>query len=321
MCTIFDIYKKINITITTNYYLGSYKNNIYNKMQIYSPEQSVNHPLYNRKGVNVSIKRDDMIHPFISGNKWRKLKYNLIKAKEQGLTKIVTFGGAWSNHLLATACAGASYQLSTKAFVRGEEVNNPVLSMCKLFGMELTFIPRDDYKDKRRVYDQMDNKDEYYFIDEGGAGYEAIQGCTVLVGELHNPYDHVLCAAGTGTTAAGIAIGLGTLAKVPRLHIIPVLKGGESIWDELKLYRAPINNCDIHTDYHFGGYAKVKPELIAFIKDFVSTTGIMIEPTYTGKALFALHDLIEKDYFKKGSNILFIHTGGLTGYLGMLDKF
>ncbi len=290
-------------------------------MQFFSPEQPIMHTLYEMKGVNVFVKRDDMIHPFISGNKWRKLKYNLISAQQGGFSNIVTFGGAWSNHLLAAACAGANYSISTKAFVRGEEVNNPVLSMCKLFGMELIFVTREEYKDKLGLYNHMHNKDQYYFIDEGGAGLEAIKGCTELIDELNQEYDHIICAAGTGTTAAGIAIGLASLQAVPMMHIVPVLKGGEFMWEELKRYEAPTDNCVLHTSYHFGGYAKVKPDLISFIKDFVSSTGIMIEPTYTGKAMFALHDLIEKDYFPKGSNILFIHTGGLTGYLGMLDKF
>jgi len=121
-------------------------------MQIYSPEQVLHHPLFEQKQVYVHIKRDDMIHPFISGNKWRKLKYNLEEAQKQDKQRLVTFGGAWSNHLLATACAGASYGLRTKGFVRGEAVDNPVLSMCKLFGMELNFVDRDSYKDKKALF-------------------------------------------------------------------------------------------------------------------------------------------------------------------------
>lgn len=290
-------------------------------MQIFSPEQPLNHPLYQTKEVQVFIKRDDMIHPFISGNKWRKLKYNIIKLQSQGLKKIITYGGAWSNHLLATACAGATYGLSTTAFVRGEEVNNPVLSLCKLFGMELRFVSRDAYKDKVALYETLPHKEEYYFIDEGGAGMEATQGCAELISELTNTYEHIFCAAGTGTTAAGLALGLQNCPNQTTLHIVPVLKGGEFILDELKKYKVSAADCRLHTEYHFGGYAKVKPILIDFVKEFVSCTGIMIEPTYTGKAMYALHNLIEQDYFPKGSRILFVHTGGLTGYLGMMDKF
>jgi len=290
-------------------------------MQVFSPEQVLFHPLYLEKQVNVSIKRDDMIHPFISGNKWRKLKYNLVAASQQGKTKLLTFGGAWSNHLLATACAGASYGLVTKAFVRGDKVHNPVLSMCELFGMELIFVDRESYRNKQNLFNSLSGKDDYYFIDEGGAGHEAMLGCEELISELTNRYDHIICAAGTGTTAAGLASGIVKHELMTELHVIPVLKGGDFILDEIKKLHAPVDITFLHTAYHFGGYAKTKPELIQFIKDFVSKTGIMIEPTYTGKAMYALHDLIAQNYFKKDSKILFIHTGGLTGLLGMMEKF
>lgn len=290
-------------------------------MKIYSPEQVLNHPLYSSKQVSVSIKRDDMIHPFISGNKWRKLKYNLLKAEQDGKRKLVTFGGAWSNHLLATACAGATFGYSTKAFVRGEEVVNPVLTMCRLFGMDLAFVDRTLYKDKLSLYANFPQREEYYFIDEGGAGYEAIGGCEEIVQELENTYDHILCAAGTGATAAGLRSGIHKLGLKTKLHVVPVLKGGDFILEQIQNLNVSTEDIHLHTDYHFGGYAKTKPELIHFIKDFVSATGIMIEPTYTGKALYALHDLIIKDIFKANDRILFVHTGGLTGLLGMLEKF
>jgi len=290
-------------------------------MQIYSPEQVLHHPLFEQKQVYVHIKRDDMIHPFISGNKWRKLKYNLEEAQKQDKQRLVTFGGAWSNHLLATACAGASYGLRTKGFVRGEAVDNPVLSMCKLFGMELNFVDRDSYKDKKALFEAMDEKERYYFIDEGGSGKLAAKGCAELIDELAGGYDHIFCAAGTGTTVAGLALGMATGSPSSQLHVVPVLKGGDFIREEMVLLDAPVDHTTLHTDYHFGGYAKTKPPLIDFIKDFVSLTGIMIEPTYTGKAMYALHDLIGQDYFKPNSRILFIHTGGLTGFLGMMAKF
>jgi 1-aminocyclopropane-1-carboxylate deaminase len=290
-------------------------------MQIYSPEQKVNHPLYESKKVHVYLKRDDMIHPFISGNKWRKLKYNLQKAQQENKSTLVTFGGAWSNHLLATACAGATFQFKTIGFVRGEEISNPVLNMCKLFGMQLRFVSREEYKDKPQLFEQLENKEEYFFIDEGGASLEAIYGCKELIDELKNQYDHMFCAAGTGTTAAGIAQGISDCNLNTQLHVITVLKNGGFILDEMLKYETPIEQVQLHLDYHFGGYAKVKPELIAFVKNYVKSTGIMIEPTYTGKAMFALHDLIQNDYFSPESKILFVHTGGLTGLLGQLEKF
>lgn len=290
-------------------------------MHIYSPEQVLKHPLYEQKKINVHIKRDDMIHPFISGNKWRKLKYNLIKAEEEGKRKLVTYGGAWSNHLLATACSGATNGYETIAFVRGDLVQNPILSMCQLFGMKLIFVSRDLYKDKISLFEQLENKEHYYFIDEGGAGLEATKGCEELIGELGRTYDHIFCAAGTGTTVAGLAKGMAKNNLLTKLHVIPVLKGGDFIKDEMTNLQAPLAQTILHTGYHFGGYAKTKPELIHFVKEFIAETGIMIEPTYTGKALYAVHDLIANDYFEEGSELLFIHTGGLTGLLGMLDRF
>lgn len=290
-------------------------------MHIYSPEQKVEHPLYKQHRVEVFMKRDDMIHPFISGNKWRKLKYNLQKAQQENKKIVVTFGGAWSNHLLATACAGATFNLKTIGFVRGEEVRNPVLDMCRLFGMELLFVSREEYKDKDALFYQLENKDDYFFINEGGSGLEATWGCKELTSELKQEYDHIFCAAGTGTTAAGIAIGINDHKWKTILHVVPVLKNGEFILDEIKKFNAPTDQTILHLDYHFGGYAKTKPDLLAFVQEFVASTGIMIEPTYTGKVAYALHDLIKKGYFTENSRILFIHTGGLTGLLGHLDKF
>ncbi|NGF57130.1 pyridoxal-phosphate dependent enzyme [Parapedobacter sp. SGR-10] len=287
----------------------------------HSPEQKIRHPLYTQKGIEVCFKRDDMIHPFISGNKWRKLKYNLIKATEENKKHIVTFGGAWSNHILATSCAGATFGYSTEAFIRGEEVENPILTMCKLFGMQLHFVSREAYQHKKELFTTSIHRDHAYFIDEGGYGIEAVRGCKEIITELSTPYQHIFCAAGTGTTAAGLALALAENELNSQLHVVPVLKGGDFMAEEMKKLRAPLQQTILHTDYHFGGYAKTTPELIAFVKDFVAQTGVMVEPIYTGKALFALHHLIEQNTFQVGERILFIHTGGLTGLLGMLDKF
>lgn len=290
-------------------------------MLIFSPEQQLVHPLYQEKSIEVHMKRDDMIHPFISGNKWRKLKYNILNARNLDCSTLVTFGGAWSNHILAVACAAASYGFASKAFIRGEPITNPVLGMCKLFGMELIFVSRGDYRDKPKLFQSLRGQERYFMIDEGGAGSAGAQGCAELLEELTGIYDHIFVAAGTGTTAAGIALGIAQLDLHSILHIVPVLKGGTFIEDEMISLNVPTTHCRFHLDYHFGGYAKVKPPLLSFVADFVRQTGIMIEPTYTGKALFGLHDLIEKGAFEKGCRILFVHTGGLTGLLGHLQHF
>lgn len=294
---------------------------MHHQFSFHSPEQLVTHPLYSDKNISVWFKRDDMIHPFISGNKWRKLKYNLEKAKQQGQTRLLTFGGAWSNHLIATACAGATFGFSTEGFVRGEPIRNPVLDMCRLFGMQLHFLSREAYREREELWNKLSANPDNYLIDEGGRGLEAARGCQEIIQELNQGYQHVFCAAGTGTTAAGIASALAEHTPHTQLHVVPVLKGGHFIAEEMDKLGAPIGQTTLHTDYHFGGYAKTKPELLDFTKAFIAETGIMIEPTYTGKALFALHDLIEKGAFKPEERILFIHTGGLTGLLGMLERF
>jgi 1-aminocyclopropane-1-carboxylate deaminase len=276
-------------------------------LEICSPVQQIKHPLFDEKGLQVFIKRDDMIHPVISGNKWRKLKYTLANAHEAGKTHLVTFGGAYSNHLLATAAAAAKFGFKSTGFVRGEEVTNDTLFLCRLHGMQLIF---DLY---------FGNDPSAFFIDEGGASAAAAQGCSELVAELPEVYDHLFCACGTGTTAAGILNGLQHLPTL--FHAISVLKGGEFIADEIKKYTTHNPMYELHTQYHFGGYAKTTPELIDFIKQFIASTGILIEPVYTGKMMYALFDLAHKDHFKPGSSILAVHTGGLFGLLGMKEKF
>jgi 1-aminocyclopropane-1-carboxylate deaminase len=291
-------------------------------LDIYSPEQQIHNELFKAKQVQVCIKRDDMIHPLISGNKWRKLKYLLRSAQAQGKKHLVTFGGAYSNHLLATAAAAAKFGFKSTGFVRGEEVQNDTLFLCRLHGMNLIFTNRESYRDKPALYvANFANDKEAMFIDEGGASADGAKGCSELINELQQPYDHIFCACGTGTTAAGIINGIGTHQLNTRFNAIPVFKNGGFMKDEIKRFLVAPASYDLHTDYHFGGYAKTTPALIAFIKQFVADTSIMIEPVYTGKMMYALYDLITKDHFKPGSKILAIHTGGIWGLLGMRDKF
>lgn len=287
----------------------------------YSPEEEIQSSLFQEKKVRVFVKRDDLIHPYISGNKWRKLKYPLQEALHQGKKKLVTFGGAWSNHLLATAAAAAKFGFQSYAFVRGEEVNNPVLTLCKVFGMQLHFVSRSDYQDKAALFERYFQDDaEAFFIDEGGYGTAAAQGVAELIDELQENYTDIICACGTGTTVAGLIQGL-PKGRQTKIHGIPVLKGGDFIREEVSALGQDSTAVLLHTDYHFGGYAKTKPELIQFVKNFSQETGVLIEPTYTGKAFYGLYDLIKQDYFPPEAKILIIHTGGLTGFLGMLDKF
>lgn len=287
-----------------------------------SPIEPVMYQPFLERGYTLHIKRDDFIHPFISGNKWRKLKYTLKDAAETSKTHLVTFGGAWSNHLLATAAASAKFGFRATGYVRGEILDNPNLQLCQLFGMRLIFVDRARYRDKHLLYEQEHGDDEQaYFIDEGGMGKEALPGCAEIADELMEDYDHIFCACGTGTTLAGLGIGLRARNKKTMLHGVPVLAGGEFIAQNVKLLDPLAAGITLHTDYHFGGYAKTKPELLQFIKDFVSQTGILIEPVYTGKALYCLTDLAKQHYFNRKARILILHTGGITGLLGKLDLF
>ena len=291
-------------------------------LDIYSPVHQIKDQLFDERGLSVFIKRDDLIHPIISGNKWRKLKYLLKKARAENKTHLVTFGGAFSNHLLATAGAAALFGFKATGFVRGDEVDNDMLFMCRLHGMNLIFIDRESYRNKHALFNRhfADDSDAF-FIDEGGASPEAAQGCSELVDELPEYYDHIFCACGTGTMAAGIINGLSNRQINSQMHCIPALKGGEFLRGDINNLLLNMREYKLHTDYHFGGYGKTTPELIAFIKTFVAKTGILIDPIYTGKMLYAIYDMAAKGQFAFGSKILAVHSGGIWGLLGMKNKF
>ena len=290
-------------------------------LQFYSPVEQIQHLLYQEMQVEVFVKRDDLIHPFISGNKWRKLKYLLRKASLEQKQHLVTFGGAYSNHLLATACAAAKFGFKSTGIVRGEEVQNDLLMFCALFGMELIFVKRDRYRDKWGLFQHYFGSNAHaFFIDEGGASMEAVTGCAELIDELDRSYDHIFCACGTGTTIAGIIKGVEKYALRCNIHALPVFKDGSFMRDEILKYFDYVPSFEMHIDYHFGGYAKTKPELLDFIQSFTAETGILIDPVYTGKLFYAIHDLIQQGNFPAKSSILAIHTGGLFGLLGMSDQ-
>jgi len=291
-------------------------------LEIYSPVHQIKNKLFDEQGLNVFIKRDDLIHPIISGNKWRKLKYLLKKAQAENKTHLVTFGGAYSNHLLATAAAAAKFGFKSTGIVRGEPVNNDTLFLCRLHGMELLFTDRESYRDKPALFNKYFADDpEAIFIDEGGASPEGARGCSEIIDELPQRYDHFFCACGTGTTAAGIINGIHQHKLKTRFHAVPVLKNGGFMRDEISKLLTDAVNFELHIEYHFGGYGKTDKQLIDFIKQFVAQTGILIEPVYTGKMLFAVYNLAAKGHFKPGESILAVHSGGIWGLLGMRDKF
>lgn len=277
-----------------------------------STEQKISLPLFAQKQVEVWMKRDDLLHPFVSGNKYRKLKYLATEAKQLGKTHLVTFGGAYSNHLVATASAGAALGIKTTAIVRGEEeLHNPMLSICQLYGMEMKQVSRELYRDKDKAFNSFFSDDDtVYRIEEGGYSALGAKGCEDLVGELKQSYQHIFCAVGTGTTVAGLVNGSDSNTTV---NGVVVLKGAEYIKGEIDSLLTRPKEYNLHHDFHFGGYGKFDKRIIDFIKLFASQTGILLDPVYTAKMMLGLTQLIEQDYFTPNTRILTVHTGGLWG--------
>ena len=270
--------------------------------------------------ITLYIKREDLLHPDISGNKFRKLKYNLLQAKAENQHTLVTFGGAFSNHILAVAAAGKEYDFKTIGMIRGEELaskikDNPTLQKAQEFGMQLEFVSREAYRNKSQAafLDTLKEKfGDFYLLPEGGTNALAIKGCEEILTKEDDGFDFICCAVGTGGTISGIIN-----CSKPGQQVLgfPALKGDFLKEDILKF----TNNThwNLITDYHFGGYGKVTEPLIRFINDFKKENDIFLDPIYTGKMVFGVIDLIQKDYFPKGASILVIHTGGLQGIKGM----
>ncbi|QWX83089.1 1-aminocyclopropane-1-carboxylate deaminase/D-cysteine desulfhydrase [Cellulophaga sp. HaHaR_3_176] len=285
-----------------------------------SINQQVKLPLLDQKQISLFVKREDLIHPFISGNKYRKLKYNLIEANIKDYKTILTFGGAYSNHIAATAYAGKENGLRTIGVIRGEELankwhDNPTLVFAKKNGMQFKFVTREWFRNKNseEAHQELENEfEKFYIIPEGGSNTLAVKGCEEILNEDDADFDVITSCVGTGSTIAGI---INSAKEHQKVIGFPALKGDFLIKDICKF--APEFGWQLQTDYHFGGYAKVSKELIDFINDFKYKTTIALEPVYTGKMMFGLLDLIAKDYFKPGTKILAIHTGGLQGVNGM----
>ncbi len=287
--------------------------------------QIIRMPLLDSKGIRLFVKRDDEIHPEIAGNKWRKLKYNLQAARRQQLQTLVTFGGAFSNHIAATAAAGKVFGFRTIGILRGERVEplNPTLKLAQDYGMQFHFVDRSTYRTADRLaLAKLLCKEKFYFIPEGGTNALALKGCSEIVKEVQNQFDeqpdYYALACGTGGTIGGLIQGLKGKAQVLGFS---ALKGDFLIKEVTNLLDKQYSNWSINTDYHFGGYAKFKPALIDFINDFKATQDIPLEPIYTGKMLYGILDLVEQDYFPKGTTILAIHTGGLQGLRGFNQRF
>lgn len=276
-----------------------------------TPLRQLHCSLFEEKQVEVWIKEDYKTHEAVSGNKFRKLKYNLIEAGERGFDKLLTFGGAYSNHIYAVASAAKHLGFHSCGIIRGDELNeksSPTLSFAAEMGMDLQFISRSDYRNKAEI-----SKEDYFLIPEGGTNELAIPGVSEMVDEILEIIHptHIFSAAGTGGTATGI---LSNQNWNGQCLVVPVLKNGGFLRKDIEtLLGYTDSRLELFTNYHFGGYGKWNEELSLFIESFEYKFNIPLDPVYTGKLLFAVFDLIEKDQLPKKSKLVVYHSGGLQG--------
>ncbi len=291
-----------------------------NSTSLQSINQYVHLPILEEKNIILALKREDLLHPFVSGNKYRKLKYNLKAAQEKGCSTLLTFGGAFSNHIAAVAYAGRERGIKTIGVIRGEELHenwhqNPTLAQAYENGMRFKFVSRQAYKEKEHIEFIALLKKEYgdfYLIPEGGTNPLAVKGCEEILVAQDSEFDIICTCVGTGGTVAGL---INTSHQHQQVLGFSALKG-----DFLKETINQItikHNWRLLTEYHFGGYAKITSELVVFINNFKAETGIPLDPIYTGKMLFGLFHMIKNDNFAKGTKILAVHTGGIQGIEGM----
>lgn len=282
---------------------------------------------WDKAGISVSVKREDLLHPGVSGNKWRKLIGNLRAARDAAMETLLTFGGAYSNHIYATAAAAQEAGFRSVGVIRGEEhlPLNPTLQFAQEAGMRLHYMDRSTYRQKEGTEVVIQLRQEFgdfYLIPEGGSNALALEGLREMMEEIQEDFDYILCACGTGCTLAGVVSALPVSMQAIG---VPALKGGDFLYadaarlagmDEVGFRR----KATLWTDAHHGGYAKTSPELIRFMQELYKDTGLKTDPIYTGKVLYALAARAEAGYFKPGDKVLFIHTGGLQGLAGMEER-
>ncbi len=268
--------------------------------------------------IELFIRREDLIHPFVSGNKFRKLKYNLLQAKKERQNTLLTFGGAYSNHIAAVAFAGKENGFKTIGIIRGEELtskinDNPTLKFAQDCGMTFDFISREAYQFKTENIDILLAKyGNFYLIPEGGTNELAVQGCEEIIQTSDKEYDFICCCVGTGGTISGIINSSFSHQKIIGFSALK----GDFLQKDIRKF-AKKENWELNANYHFGGYAKVTKELIEFINNFYKENEIPLDPIYTGKMVFGVINMIKQNYFPENAKILLIHTGGLQGIAGM----
>ena len=291
-----------------------------------APLQALHSALIEHAGLELLVKREDLIDSELGGNKWHKLKHNLQAARQLNHHTLLTFGGAYSNHIYATAATGKRFGFNTVGVIRGEaqDILNPTLRFARDCGMHLHYLDRASYreKDSPSVLQQLkDLFGDFYLIPEGGSNALAVQGCREMVQAIDQPFDFICCACGTGATLAGISLGL--TAQQQAIGFA-VLKGGDFLRNDISRMRAQFTdqNTDqwqIDTHYHFGGYAKTNAELVTFMQSFRNEFDIELDAVYTAKMFYGVFDLIKQGYFKPGSRIIVLHSGGLQGNAGFAE--
>ena len=310
------------------------------------PLQQINSEVARDAGVNLYVLRLDLMHPWVNGNKWFKLKYNLLEAKEKNFTTLLTFGGAYSNHIYETAAAGNLFGFRTIGVIRGEQrlPLNPTLSFAVQQGMQLVYLNRQTYRQHNTpaLEEYLQQRfGEVFIIPEGGSNLNGVRGCTEIVGDAMPTvvtelcrsaayaFDHICVACGTATTLAGIALSLN---HKQRAIAFPVLKNGSFLAQEIESlltnylasglpspYTSPAD-WELVCDYHFGGYAKVNEELLLFSQQFREEHGVPLDYVYTAKMFYGVMDLLKQGFFCKGDSLLLVHTGGLQGNIGMEQR-
>ncbi|MCO5231341.1 MAG: pyridoxal-phosphate dependent enzyme [Chitinophagales bacterium] len=286
-------------------------NKVLDVMQLPSPLQRVEFDEWEPYDVEVYFKRDDLIHPIISGNKWRKSYGHLLKFFEGNYNGILTFGGAYSNHLIAVAAIAEKLGIPSIGIVRGEINDNPALEKAKECGMKLIPLNRTVYRNKDiseliQLYPEIDFS-KFNFIPEGGGGEAGMVGCQSIIDEISLPFDYIVSACGTGTTLAGL---VNVLSEKVFAVGVSVLKGEDTLTTYIK-HLTKKENFEVFEGFHFGGYARTTDELLSFARRFMNLTSIPLDYVYTAKMVFAFNQLLKQGYFPKGSRIVLLHTGGL----------
>lgn len=285
-------------------------------LKLPSPVSELKSPILTEKGIQLFVKRDDLIHKEISGNKWRKLYLNLLEAKKENKQTVLTFGGAFSNHIYATAAACDMLGLRSIGIIRGEyaDPNNFTLDFARSKGMQIIPTRKDIYGSEK--IDWQQKYPEAYIIPEGGNNEKGREGMRMLADEINQEFGQATCTIvlpiGTGCTMAGLINYLDDTFSVLGINVLRNL----GVQDEIKkLTQDSKLNYTISNDYHFGGYAKTKPKQIDFANEFSKANHIILDPIYTSKMMYAIFDLIKKNTFPKGRKIVAIHTGGLQGII------